>query len=74
MKTNHKFNNGGELRGTVGGEYYQSWANHFVKFLDAYKSHDINLWGVTDENESTRGTPSKGCNCLNLTGLLNRIL
>ncbi|CAG2176560.1 unnamed protein product [Oppiella nova] len=31
MKTNHMFNHGGELRGTVGGEYYQSWANYFVK-------------------------------------------
>ncbi|CAG2177451.1 unnamed protein product [Oppiella nova] len=72
MKTNHKFNNGGELRGTVGGEYYQSGPT--ISFLDAYKSHDINLWGVTVENESTRGTPSKGCNCLNLTGLWNRIL
>jgi hypothetical protein len=31
MKTNHKFNESGALRGEVGGEYYQTWANYFVK-------------------------------------------
>jgi glucosylceramidase len=31
MKTNHKFQAGGQLRGEVGGEYYQIFADYFVK-------------------------------------------
>ncbi len=31
MKTNHKFDGGAPLRGEVGGEYYQTGANYFVK-------------------------------------------
>ncbi|CAG2165933.1 unnamed protein product [Oppiella nova] len=73
MKTNHKFNESGFIRGDIGGEYYQSWANYFVKFLDAYKSHDINLWGVTVENEPLAGlNPNYSFNCLNLTGPTER--
>ena len=33
MKTNHKFNESGSLRGEVGGDYYQTWANYFVRFV-----------------------------------------
>jgi glucosylceramidase len=33
MKSNHKISFGGQLKGTVGGEYWQSWANYFVKYL-----------------------------------------
>jgi O-glycosyl hydrolase len=32
MKTNHKFQAGGQLRGEVGGEYYQIFADYFVKY------------------------------------------
>lgn len=31
MKTNNKVSNSGELKGKVGGEYYQAFANYFVK-------------------------------------------
>ena len=31
MKTNNKINDGGVLKGNPGGEYYQAWANYFVK-------------------------------------------
>ncbi|CAG2174041.1 unnamed protein product [Oppiella nova] len=73
MKTNHKFNESGVIRGDIGGEYYQTWANYFVKFLDAYKSHDINLWGLTVENEPVGGQyPGHPFNCLNLTGPTER--
>ena len=33
MKTNNKFNESGSLRGEVGGEYYQTWADYFVRFV-----------------------------------------
>jgi glucosylceramidase len=42
------------------------------RFLDAYKSHDINLWGVTVENEPTQAPKGKNFNCLNLTAPMER--
>jgi glucosylceramidase len=36
---------------TEGDKHYQTWANYFVKFLDAYKQHGIELWGLTMQNE-----------------------
>ncbi|TWO34079.1 glycosyl hydrolase family 30 [Seonamhaeicola sediminis] len=39
----------------VGGkllpEYYDTWALFFSKYLDAYKSEGIDIWGFTVENE-----------------------
>jgi glucosylceramidase len=32
MKTNTKFYAGGQLRGEVGGEYYQVFADYFIKY------------------------------------------
>jgi glucosylceramidase len=37
-------------------EYYQAWANYFVKFLDAYKDLGIEFWGLTAQNEPWDGT------------------
>ncbi|CAG2106584.1 unnamed protein product [Medioppia subpectinata] len=72
MKTNHKFEGNGYLRGAVGGPYYQAFANYFVKFLEAYKSHGIEFWGLTVENEPNEGQNNKNYNCLNLTGPTER--
>ncbi len=32
-------------------EYYQSWANYFVKFINAYEKEGIPIWGVSIQNE-----------------------
>ncbi len=32
-------------------EYYDTWALFFSKYLDAYKSEGIDIWGFTVENE-----------------------
>ncbi len=32
-------------------EYYDTWALFFSKYIDAYKSEGIDIWGVTVENE-----------------------
>ncbi|CAG2115367.1 unnamed protein product, partial [Medioppia subpectinata] len=40
-----------ELKGEIGGEYYQILANYIVKFLDAYKENGITMWGLTTQNE-----------------------
>ena len=47
MKDNKSMLKGGKLL----PEYYQSWANYFVKFINAYKKEGINIWGVTVQNE-----------------------
>ncbi|CAG9863886.1 unnamed protein product [Phyllotreta striolata] len=32
-------------------EFYQAWADYFVKFLQAYKEQNIPFWGITTGNE-----------------------
>ncbi|MFK7813047.1 MAG: glycoside hydrolase family 30 beta sandwich domain-containing protein [Maribacter sp.] len=47
MKTNKNMLQGGKLL----PEYYQAWANYFVKFIEAYEAEGIPVWGVTIQNE-----------------------
>ena len=47
MKTNKNMLQGGKLM----PEYYQIWADYFVKFIQAYEAEDIPVWGVTIQNE-----------------------
>ena len=47
MKDNASVLNGGKLL----PEYYQSWANYYVKFINAYKKEGIPIWGLTIQNE-----------------------
>ena len=47
MKTNKNMLRGGSLL----PEYYQAWANYFVKFIEAYEAEGLPVWGVTIQNE-----------------------
>ena len=47
MKDNNDLLHGGKLK----KEYYQTWANYFVKFIKAYKAAGTPVWGVTVQNE-----------------------
>ena len=47
MKTNNNMLQGGKLK----PEFYQSWANYYVKFIEAYEAEGIPLWGLTIQNE-----------------------
>ena len=47
MKTNNNMLQGGKLK----SEYFQTWADYFVKFFKAYEEHDIPFWGLTVQNE-----------------------
>ncbi len=47
MKTNNEMNNGGKLL----PEYRQTWAEYFTKFIKAYRQADIDIWGITVQNE-----------------------
>lgn len=47
MKTNGEMNHGGKLK----HEYYQTWADYFVKFIRAYRSEGVNIRWLTVQNE-----------------------
>ncbi|KRT82705.1 glycoside hydrolase, partial [Oryctes borbonicus] len=46
MKTNGNYHGG-----TLKPEFYQAWAEYYVKFFDEYKKRGITFWGVTTGNE-----------------------
>lgn len=59
MKTRMKTN--GEWGGIsfLKQNYYQIWANYYVKFFEEYAKHNISFWGVTTQNEPSNGlTPT----------------
>jgi len=47
MKDNNDMLHGGRLK----PEFYQSWANYFVKFIRAYEKEGVPIWGVSIQNE-----------------------
>ncbi len=47
MKSNNNMLYGGKLL----PEYFDTWANYFVKFIEAYEKEGIPVWGVTIQNE-----------------------
>jgi glucosylceramidase len=47
MKTNNHMLRGGKLK----PEYYQSWADFYVKFIESYGAEGIPVWGLTIQNE-----------------------
>lgn len=55
MKTSGRTYGAGGIKGSPGGSYYKTWAEYFVKFYEAYKSHGVNIWGFTVQNEPTTG-------------------
>jgi glucosylceramidase len=47
MKTNNNMLEGGKLK----PEYYQTWADFFVRFFQEYEKQGIPMWGMTVQNE-----------------------
>ncbi|TMI77745.1 MAG: glycosyl hydrolase, partial [Bacteroidetes bacterium] len=47
MKDNNDMLHGGKLK----PEYYDTWANYYVKFIQAYQKENIPVWGLTVQNE-----------------------
>ncbi|KAI1301356.1 Lysosomal acid glucosylceramidase [Halotydeus destructor] len=65
MKTSKKVKGRGRLIGEPGGKYYKTWAKYYVKFLEAYQSNGVNIWGLTTGNEPTNGfIPFFPFNCM----------
>lgn len=46
MKTNNAWRSG-----SLDSNYYETWAQFFVKYLEAYRDAGIDIWGFTVENE-----------------------
>jgi glucosylceramidase len=47
MKDNNDMLHGGKLK----PEYFQVWADYYVKFIKAYENAGIPVWGMTIQNE-----------------------
>jgi len=47
MKDNNNMLHGGKLK----PEFYQSWADYYVKFIKEYEKAGIPVWGMTIQNE-----------------------
>lgn len=47
MKSNNMMNQGGYLL----PEYHQTWADYYVKFIEAYEKAGVPIWGLTVQNE-----------------------
>jgi glucosylceramidase len=47
MKSNNNMNFGGKLL----PEFYQPWANYYVKYFEEMKKRDIPFWAMTVQNE-----------------------
>lgn len=47
MKTNNNMLQGGQLK----KEFYQTWADYYVRFVEEYSKEDIPIWGLTVQNE-----------------------
>ena len=73
MKTNNNMTGKGSIRGQPGGTYFKSWANYFVKFVQAYEKNGIQIWGLTAQNEPSDGEMDKfPFQCLGFTPELQR--
>ncbi len=58
MKDNNDILHGGKLK----PEYFQSWANFYVKFINAYKKAGIPTWGLSVQNEPMAKQTWESCN------------
>ncbi|XP_066998118.2 lysosomal acid glucosylceramidase [Anabrus simplex] len=51
MKTNNEFAGMGKLK----TEFYELWAQYFIKFLQNYLAAGIEIWALSTQNEPTDG-------------------
>ena len=58
MKGNKSMFQGGKLS----REYYQTWADYFVRFIKAYENQGIPVWGLTVQNEPMAKQKWESCN------------
>lgn len=57
MKTNGEMLHGGKLK----PEYFQTWADYFVKYVKAYAADGVPIWGLTVQNEAAATQVWESC-------------
>jgi glucosylceramidase len=57
MKNNNDMLHGGKLL----PEYNQSWANYYVKYIDALQKEGLAVWGLTIQNEPMANQTWESC-------------
>ena len=57
MKSNNNMLHGGKLL----PEFYEAWANYYVKFIKAYEEEGIPVWGLTIQNEPMAAQRWESC-------------
>lgn len=57
MKDNGSMLHGGKLK----PEYYQAWADYYVKFIRAYEKEGVPVWGLTIQNEPMANQRWESC-------------
>lgn len=62
MKENREFKGALLLK-----EYYQLWADYYIKFFEAYEAEGIKFWGVTTQNEPKTGLAGSVINSIGWT-------
>lgn len=69
-----KSNNDYIGRGHLLPEYYQLWADYFIRFLQDYSSNGITFWGLTAQNEPEDGNvPGFSFNCMGWNATTQKI-
>jgi len=58
MKDNKDMNHGGKLLPA----FYSSWANYYVRFIQAYQQRGIPIWGLSVQNEPMAKQTWESCN------------
>ncbi len=58
MKDNNDILHGGALK----PEFYQSWANYYIKFIKEYQKQGIPVWGLSVQNEPMAKQRWESCN------------
>lgn len=73
LKTNKDFKHRGRIVGDVKDKSFVTYANYFVRYLDAYKKEGINIYGISPANEPVNGLmPMFPFNCIGFTPNLMR--
>lgn len=57
MKDNNSMLHGGKLK----PQYYQAWANYYLRFIEAYEKAGVPVWGLSVQNEPMANQRWESC-------------
>ncbi|CAH0549286.1 unnamed protein product [Brassicogethes aeneus] len=70
MKTNNDYAGVGFLK----KEYFQTWAEYYVRFFEEYAKNGVRFWGVTTQNEPYDGFLPTSISQINALGFDNHLM